>query len=291
MRPNHPFPCASHQSTAARVRTYIDTLVNVSAQAGAPVVSVILFGSAAAGGFSDPVSDVDLIVVLDDDATPAMRRRLSEDIVRLERAHGLRPASAAADDSGIRRRIERAVGHGFSGFVCTRSDLISGDVARVLSLSPLEKPFVDRIVFASIIASAATVSGEDLLPNVPVLPVRRLDVLIALFGLSNQVVLSALVFPVLHDATRYAMGALKHSLHSCYFCYHGRTAALGEEVAFFSRRMRATRTLLDLLALRGEYRHSFGFVMRTLATVVRLHVRTALDNQFPIAVVRDCQPG
>jgi tRNA nucleotidyltransferase (CCA-adding enzyme) len=39
-------------------------------------VSVILFGSAAKGGFSGAVSDVDHIIVLPDDASRATRRRL-----------------------------------------------------------------------------------------------------------------------------------------------------------------------------------------------------------------------
>jgi hypothetical protein len=107
--------------------------------------------------------------------------------------------SDAASDA-----IERAVGHGFSCFVCTRSDLISGDVVRVLDLRPLEAPSVDRIVFASIVASAVTVWGEDLLPRVPVSPVRRLDVFKALFAFSGGAFLSAVTFPVVHDATKYA---------------------------------------------------------------------------------------
>ena len=156
----------------------------------------------------------------------------------------------------------------------------------MLDLRPLETPFVDRIVFASMVTSAVTVWGEDLLPRVPIPSVRRLDVFKALFGFSSQVLLSVVTFPVLPDATKYAMGALKHSLHSCYFCYHGRTAALEEEVDFFRRRLGASQTLVDLLALRGEYRRSFAFVIGCLPALARLHLRTARDNRFPLAAVR-----
>jgi predicted nucleotidyltransferase len=276
---------ASGAQLPARVQTYIEALVRTCARDRAPLVSVVLFGSAAKGGFSGDVSDVDLIIVVPDDASRAMRRRLGEDVARLETLHGLRPATTQSP-GGLRARIERAVGHGFSCFVCTRSDLISGDVARVLDLRPLETPFVDRIIFAGIVASAVTVWGEDLLARIPVPSVRRLDVFKALFGFSSQVLLSAMTFPVLPDATKYAMGALKHSLHSCYFCYHGRTAALEEEVDFFRRRLRASQTLVDLLALRGEYRRSFAFVIGCLPALARLHLRTARDNRFPLAAVR-----
>src|SRR5215813_5479168 len=79
------------------------------------------------------------------------------------------------------------------------------------------------------------------------------------------------MFPVLPDATKYAMGTLKHSLHSCFFCYHRRTAALEEEVQFFNRRLGESRTLGELLSLRRGYRKSFGFVIRCLTTLARLH--------------------
>jgi predicted nucleotidyltransferase len=271
---------ASGARLPARVQTYIEALVQTCTQKCASLVSVVLFGSAAQGGFSGDVSDVDVIIVVSDAVSRADRLRLSEDVARLESLHELRPANI--DSPGrVQARIERAVGHAFSCFVCTRSDLISGEVARVLDLRAWEAPFVDRIIFASIVASATTVWGEDLLPHVPVPPLRRLDVFKALFGSSGQVLLSAVTFPVLPDATKYAMGALKHSLHSCFFCYHQRTTTLEDEVAFFNARLGTSRTLVELLSLRRQYRRSFAFVVRCLPTVARLHLRTARENRFP----------
>jgi len=243
------------------------------------LVSVVLFGSAAKGGFST-ISDVDLILVLPDEATRENKRGVREEVARLETVHGFRPA-AAPSPWALQARVERAVGHLFPSCVCTRDDLISGDVARVLDLRRWEAPLVDRIVFAAIVASAVTVWGEELLPRIRVPPVRRVDIFKAFLAVSNQLVLSVMTFPMLPDATKYAMGALKHSLHSCFFCYHGRTAALDEEVDFFNRRLGANRCLAELLSLRREYRRSFAFVINCLPTVARLHLRTARDNRFP----------
>lgn len=261
---------------APRVESYLQELVRACAAIEQPLVSVILFGSSASGGFSSG-SDVDLLIVVPDDTTPESQRTLRSAVTRLEIVHGFRPARPP---QRVQARIERAVGHLFSCFICTRGDLISGDVARILDLRTWEAPFVDRIVLATIVASAVTAWGEDLLREVPVPPVRRLDVFRALFGFSCQVVLIVEAFPVLPDATKYAMGVLKHSLHSCFFCYQRRTVPLEEEIDFFTARLGRSRTCEELLSLRRQYRKSIGFVIRCLPTIVRLHLRTARDNHF-----------
>jgi len=145
---------------------------------------------------------------------------------------------------------------------------------------------VDRVTIPSIVATAVTVWGEELLNQVPLLPIRRLDVGKALFAHSNQVLFSAGLYPLLPSATKYAMDALKRSVHNCYFCYHGRPAKLSEEVEFFLRRHGRIRALDRLMALRSDYHRSFGFVLSCLPTLLLLHVHTARDNRFP----RDARP-
>jgi len=267
----------------SRVQQYLDAVAELHCGVSS-LASVILFGSAASGALSES-SDVDLIIVLPDSATAEDRRRLHVAISDLEIAHGFRlPASRPKNP--LEKFAEHAGGDAHSCFLCTRADLLSGDVARLFGLRAVEGLLVDRIVFASVIVSAKTVWGEDLLPRIPVPPLRRLDVFKALFGLAGLILMSVAAFPVLSDATRYAMGALKHSLHSCYFCYHLRTAPLNDEVEFFNSRLGRSRTLLELLNQRRKYHRSFAFVLRCVPVLFRLHLRTAWDNPFPRAVVR-----
>jgi hypothetical protein len=263
-----------------RVQAYLDAIVETCADGGGALVSVILFGSAATGGFSGTVSDVDLILVLLDSANSEDLHRVHADIARIEAAHGFgkepaRPAGA------LDALLDRVTGNVRSFFVCTRADLLSGDVARILDLRPSQSVFVDRVVVPSIVGSAVTVWGEDLLPEIPLPPLRRFDVFKALFGLFGQMLLCAAMFSVLPNATRHAAGVLKRSVHNCFFCYHTYPAPLEEEVAFFQRRARPSRTLAQLLDLRREYRPSFAFVVRCLPAMARLHIRTAFDNRFP----------
>jgi predicted nucleotidyltransferase len=269
---------------ASRVQQYLDAVAQLHTCGVISLVSVILFGSAASGAFSES-SDVDLIIVLPDEATPDDRRRLRGVVTDLEIKHGLR-LPASRHKNLLEVFAEHAGGDAHSCFFCTRSELISGDIARVFGLRAAEEMLVDRIVFVSVIVSAKTVWGEELLHLVPLPSLRRLDVFKALFGLAGLVLLSAAAFPVLSDATRYAMGALKHALHSCYFCYHLKTAPLDEEVQFFNSCLGRSRTLMELLKQRQDYHRSFGFVMRCLPILFRLHLRTVWDNRFPRSVAR-----
>ena len=269
---------------ANRVQQYLDAVAQLHADGGISLVSVILFGSAASGAFSES-SDVDLIIVIPDETTQEDRRLLRGAVTDLEIRHGLRsPESRPKNPLEI--FAEHAGGHAHSCFFCTRDDLISGDVARVFGLRAAEEMFLERMFLASVIVSARTVWGEELLSLVPLPSLRQLDVFKALFRLTGLVLFSAAAYPVLFDATRYAMGALKHSLHSCYFCYHLRTVSIDEEVAFFNSRLGRNRTLLELLNQRQEYHRSFAFVLRCVPILFRLHLRTVWDNRFPRAVAR-----
>lgn len=269
---------------ASRVQRYLDGVAQLHPGGVISLVSVILFGSAASGTCSES-SDVDLIIVIPDGTSPEDRCLLRGAVTDLEIMHGLRfPESRPKNP--LEKFVEHAGGHAHSFFLCTRGDLISGDIARVFGLRAAEEVFLERTFLASVIVSAKTVWGEDLLSLVPLPSLRRLDVFKALFRLTGLVLLSAAAFPVLSDATKYAVGALKHSLHSCYFCYHMKTAPLDDEVAFFNVRLGRDRTLQDLLNQRKEHHRSFAFVLRCVPILFRLHMRTMRDNRFPRAVTR-----
>jgi hypothetical protein len=265
-----------------RVRAYIDAVLETCAGGDCAPVSVILFGSAAVGGFSGTLSDVDFILVLPDTAGSEFPPRLKAAVKQLEIRHGMGTACLQRH-SGLESLVNRVTGNDHSLFVCLRHDLLSGDPGRMLDLKPAQAFFVDRIVIPSIVFSALTVGGEELLAQIHLPPIRRLDVFKAFFALFNQVLLTVGLFPFLRGPTAYAMGTLKRSVHSCYFCYHLRRAALDEEVDFFQSKRRIP-ALDQLLSLRRGYKESFGFMLRCFPALVRLHLHTALDNPFPRSI-------
>ncbi|HWE84676.1 MAG TPA: nucleotidyltransferase domain-containing protein [Terracidiphilus sp.] len=267
-----------------RVQRHLDGVAQLHISGAIPLASVILFGSAATDAFSQ-TSDVDLILVVPDGTSQEDRRLLRAEVTELEIAHGFRVA-ASRRPNALERYAEHAGGHEHACFLCTRADLLSGDVARIFGLRGAEAVFVERMFLASVMVSARTAWGEDLLSLVPIAPLRRLDVLKSLFRSTAFTLFCAAAFPALPDATKYAMSTLKHSLHSCYFCYYGKTAPLNDEVIFFNARVGRDRTLQDLLNQRKEYHRSFAFVLRCVRILFRVHLRTLRDNQFPRVVAR-----
>ena len=277
----HPSPTSiPRDSFPEPVARYLADLVSTLTQGGFPLANVAVFGSAARSDFAQDVSDVDLIVVLSDDVSVQDRRRVQEEVSRLEVVHGLRPP-VSRTKGVLERFIDRAGGNALSSFVCSRSELLAGDMAKVLGCH--EPRRCSRIAsrLPLIATSAVTAWGEDLVPDVPVPVIRRFEVLKAFFAFRAQLLLIGVAFLVIPEATRHAMGTLKRSLHSCYFCYQLRAGSLQEAVAFFEARLGEPPILQELLALRMEYRDSFGFVLRCLLMIIRLHLRTARENAFP----------
>jgi hypothetical protein len=247
-------------------------------------VSLVLFGSAATGGYSPDISDVDLLLVLDDGTDTAELHRVTGVVKALEARHGLarqEPAPSGALLDALESFAARITANVRAFFVCRRADLLSGDPGRILSISRVQAVFVDRVAIPTIVASAVTIWGEDLLARVPRPAIRRLDVAKAWFGLFNQTLFAAAIYPLSPWATKYAMDALKRSVHNCYFCYHGRADSLDTEIAFFQARYQPQAVLTRLLTLRSGYEPSFRFVIGCLPMLVRLHLRTARDVRFP----------
>jgi predicted nucleotidyltransferase len=267
---------------ALAVEQYISSIIHACAAADSGIVSAVLFGSASTGAYSSSVSDVDLLIVLEDGATTQDSCRVRDTILHLEDRFGLgkqylhRRGALDAIADHITNNVR-------SFFVCTRGDLLSGEPARILGITASQALFVDRVAIPSIFASGKTIWGEHLLLHVPLPPIRRLDVAKAFFSLFNQALIPVLAYPLLSDPTRYAMDTLKRSIHNCYFVYHSHAAHLAEEVDFLEPRIGATAssTLAQLMSLRTTYQPSFEFTVRCLPALVRLHWVTAWGNHFP----------
>ena len=86
---SHGLGTGCRRKMANRVQQYLEAVAQLHHAGVIPLVSVILFGSAASGAFSES-SDVDLIIVIPDETSLEDRRLLSNAVRDLEILHGLR---------------------------------------------------------------------------------------------------------------------------------------------------------------------------------------------------------
>jgi predicted nucleotidyltransferase len=274
---SHPSP-GGLPAPDGQVQAYLADVVRIGEASEGLVCSIVLFGSAATGSYSRAVSDVDLLFVVRDGAGDEDQDRLCDAITELEAGHGL---GKRIRQGRLERFADRITANERTFFVGSRADLLSGDPARILGLTRVQASLVDRVAIPSIVASGVVLWGEDLLAAVPLPAIRRVDVLKSFFGLFSQALFSAATYALLPHATRYAMDALKRSVHNCYFCYERRAAPLEEEVRYLDRVQGPSGARARLLHLRSQYAPSFGFVLTTLTAIILQHAITAWGISYP----------
>lgn len=267
----------------APVRNYIDDVIRLAEVRSSEIVSVAAFGSVAKNNFSQSVSDVDLIVALADVVPQKTKQAISGELAALELKHKLREQPNSKREA-VYARIDEAAGQFKSHFVCYKRDLLSGNTAAVFAVNPLAESLLisPHIAFANIVMSAKVIWGEDFLSEIhlPTLSKAHLAKNCAGFLLLN--ICALLWYPLVPNATKYSMSALKWMLHGCYFCYTLKSATVEEEVAFFATKLGADKAFTELLFLRREYQPSFGFIIRCFKVIIRLYVITVEENKFPI---------
>lgn len=117
------------------VRDYLHDVINLANERGSQIVSVMIFGSVAKGGFLPGVSDVDLLIVLADEVPRKEKKRLEHDLAALELEHNLRERPKSKIEL-ILTVVDRLAGQFKSQFVCYKTDFISGNTAAVFGINP-----------------------------------------------------------------------------------------------------------------------------------------------------------
>lgn len=267
-----------------QVRNYIDDVIRLAETRSSEIVSVSSFGSVAKSGFSQSVSDVDLIVALADEVPQKTKQMISGELAALELKHKLRKPPDSKREA-VYMVIDDAAGQFKSYFVCYKCDLLSGNTAAVFEVNPLAESLLisPHIAFANIVTSAKVIWGEDFLNeiHIPTLDKGHLAKNCISFLLLNAC--AVLGYPLLPNATKYSMSVLKWMLHGCYFCYTLKSATVEEEIDFFHTKVGADKVFTKLLSLRREYKPSFGFIIGCFRVLIRLYVVTIRENKFPIA--------
>ncbi|MDQ3713141.1 MAG: hypothetical protein M3388_13100 [Acidobacteriota bacterium] len=246
----------------AKIQNYVEAVIRLAETRNREIVSVLIFGSVNKAGFSQSVSDVDLIVALADDVPRKTKQVISRRLAELEIEHNLRELPGALRET-VYMKFDEAAGQFKSYFVCCKRDLLAGNAAAVFDVHPLAESLLisAHIPFANIVKSAKVIWGENFLDriHIPALSKTHFAKNCASFLLLNA--FAAAAYPFLPNATKYSMSILKWMLHGCYFCYKLKSASIEDEIAFFDSKLDTGKIFSQLLALRGEYQPSFGFII------------------------------
>jgi predicted nucleotidyltransferase len=272
--------------TQPNIGDYLDAVRQTADTRRQDIVSIWMFGSASIGGFSSPVSDVDLMIVLADAVTQDMKSDIRCEFEALERKHGLGKVPNGRLEH-LSEVFDQKVGGFKSLTLCYRRDLLSGNVSAVFeasALADLVNNATHLFCFASILNSAQTIWGNDLGALIPHPSITKGHLFKNLIAHLLRNTCAFLVYPILPNGTKYSMTILKGFLHNCYFVYKAKGAPIEDEIKFFRKKIGESTVLAQLLTLRETYRPSPGFVIKCFRVLGRLYTVTIRENTFPFTV-------
>jgi predicted nucleotidyltransferase len=246
--------------------SYLKSVLSIAEKTGA-VVSVLIFGSFAKGGFSER-SDVDLLVVVSDDCRQETIGQLESVLERQAAGFGFGRTSKSVVDKFLSALMSQT-GIFESGFVTRRSDFLRSDFTKIFSTNKILTSLIapKDIVIAGMLSRARTVFGEDLLVVRTPVAIGSGQLLRSLVMNSLLAVGALLISPLTDKSTDLSLEAVKWSLFSTYYLAYGDSPGI------------------DRIAERFI---SSGILPGVMRRMLSLRESRASDNRFlvmaPIAV-------
>lgn len=241
------------------------------------IVSVVLFGSQARQEATKS-SDVDLIVIVEDNFPEKDLRKLLGHILWLETRFGYRKPSRGGLVTRIIASVETGTGM-FASFVCRKNEFLHGNFARIFHTNRLLAWIAPKnVVLESIRVQGISIYGEDLKSKLP--PLRMTTGQLMKSLLINLLLGTGTLFlaPFSRDTegeiTRLSMEATKWSLVTSYFWLFHSTVTIREMVKFSLIKLRKgflERHLQELLAFRNVKGRNKQFIMITPLVVFLIH--------------------
>ncbi len=270
------------ENLAPRARNYIGESIGVILKNKIDLLSLIIFGSAVRGEYQPDLSDVDIIFVINDNTSKKDKTRIKRELTKLEYKHTFRKKISSIVDT-VYKRAEDMTGMYVSHFVCYRKEFLAAKFSKVFNINLLLCKLLapTDVVWASVVKSATTLWGENLLDKASLAEVSKSQ--IKKSKVMNLVLCTAsLATYILHpDSTKYAMEAVKWSLQTCYFSYTLEPATTAKAVQFFLQKNYDNPLLDELLNLRKNYKRSSRFILKSFKVVSGLHKKTLRENVFP----------
>jgi predicted nucleotidyltransferase len=238
------------------------------------VASVILFGSQVARQ-GKKVSDLDLLIIMKDTATPETMRKIASNLRWLELATGLmKPAKGTGR---ILQAIEIKTGMFVCHFLCRRQDFLAWRFAKVFGVNSFLAKLLapGDLVRLGILSNGITLAGEDLLSKLSYRRIKTSQLAKSCLMNLLQAMGSLLIAPVSSRTTIYSMEAVKWSLFSSYTYITGKGAFIQEITHYFKNRLLnrpfLSSQLSHFIQLREDFRPSARFSIKAPLTVFLIY--------------------
>lgn len=251
------------------------------------VISIVLFGSLAKQD-GDKASDIDVIVVVDDQSNDTQISKLKRYLYSVEEDMGLRIKPYGVVNK-IQAVLDRVGAQYKSMFVCREDEFVNSNAGKIFHTESffdgviLDNPFLrNDIGFKNILLSAKVVYGRNVLAGLQnVSPIRKKQLAQNRITYSSLNLYALLVCLFARNATKFSMSALKWTLHSCYFVLTKDPGNLSKEIAYFEKHYPSI-VLTELKDLRRSCRKNLGFILRTQFYIWRLFTKTLKEVSYPV---------
>ncbi len=236
------------------------------------LISIYIFGSHVRGSVSE-ISDVDLIVVVDDSSDEMDISKIEKKLNELEIKHNYRKNSTKIIDKFL-QILDAQTGMFKSSFVCKKCDFINGRFHKIFRVNPISEIISPTaIVLSSVFDQACLVYGKDSLNEVKRPKIKKSPILqsfITTFLLSS----AQIPFYLISDkATKYSLEALKWSLYNCYYVLPRANKNLKYTTNYFLDVIPFTYTQ-KFFYLRDNFKPDLFFTLLAPYYILKLHAVT-----------------
>jgi predicted nucleotidyltransferase len=237
------------ESEVTAANSYLKSVLSIAEKTDA-VISVVIFGSFAKGGFSER-SDVDLLVVVSDDCHQETIGQLKTVLERQAAMFGFGQTSKSFVDRFLSALMSQT-GIFESSFVTRRSDFLRSDFTKIFSTNKILTSLIapKDIVIASMLSHARTVFGEDLLVARTPVTIGSGQLLRSLVMNSLLAVGALLISPLTDKSTDLSLEAVKWSLFSTYYLAYGDSPGINRIAERFISSGILPGLMRKMLALR-----------------------------------------
>jgi len=263
-----------------KVREHVQQVIQTSVTiCGVHLRSVVLFGSAARGQFSEGVSDVDLILVVSDDTPNQVVRKLDTELERFEatkgpmkhRSHFLKVfayktalfrSHFVVKDGALRSLDTRRLFNQAGGFSLPLGRLL-------FSLAPAD------LVLRNVLRGAVVVHGENVISSLR-LPDPTYSSIVQSFLVSFALSLfGALTSVLFADGTMFSLESLKWFLLDLQSHHNNRPSGVLDAVRF-AEALHPSPILSQFTNLRQHYARSVSFSVLCPVYLILLFLRNSL---------------